>query len=44
MKMQDHWADYYDYVEKKVSAERLFDTSIAKQALQRLEAEKPFAK
>ena len=23
MKMQDYWADYYDYVEKKVSAERL---------------------
>jgi NitT/TauT family transport system substrate-binding protein len=44
MKMQDYWADYYDYVEKKVSAERLFDTSIAKEALRRLETEKPFAK
>ena len=44
MKMQDYWADYYDYVEKKISAERLFDTSIAKEALQRLGAEKPFAK
>lgn len=44
MKMQDYWADYYDYVEKKVSAERLFDTSIAKEALRRLDAEKPFAK
>jgi NitT/TauT family transport system substrate-binding protein len=44
MKMQDYWADYYDYVEKKVSAERLFDTSIAKEATRRLETEKPFAK
>ncbi len=44
MKMQDYWADYYDYIEKKVSAERLFDTSIAKEAVKRLEAEKPFAK
>jgi NitT/TauT family transport system substrate-binding protein len=44
MRMQDYWADYYDYVEKKVSAERLFDTSIARDALKRLETEKPFAK
>lgn len=44
MKMQDYWADYYDYIEKKVSAERLFDTSIANEAVKRLEAEKPFAK
>ena len=44
MKMQDYWSGYYDYVEKKVSAERLFDTSIAKEALKRLEAEKPFTK
>jgi NitT/TauT family transport system substrate-binding protein len=44
MRMQDYWADYYDYVEKKVSAERLFDTSIAKEAMRRLETEKPFAR
>ncbi|MDC7788890.1 ABC transporter substrate-binding protein [Rhodoplanes sp. TEM] len=44
MKMQDYWADYYDFVEKKVSAERLFDLTIAKEALARLEREKPFAK
>jgi len=43
MKMQDYWVDYCDYLEKMVSAERLFDTSIAKEALKRLEAEKPFA-
>jgi len=42
MKMQDYWADYYDYIEKKVSAERLFDTSIAKEAVKRLQTEKPF--
>ena len=44
MRMQDYWADYYDYVEKKVSAERLFDTSIAKEAMSRLQSEKPFNK
>ena len=44
MKMQDYWAGYYDYVEKKVTSERLFDLSIAKEALQRLETEKPFTK
>lgn len=44
MKMQDYWAGYYDYVEKKVTPERLFDLSIAKDALQRLETEKPFSK
>ena len=44
MRMQDYWADYYDYVEKKVSAERLFDTSIAKEAMNRLQSEKPFDK
>jgi hypothetical protein len=41
--MRDYWADYYDYVEKEVSADRLSDTSIAKQAMRRLETEKPFA-
>jgi hypothetical protein len=44
MKMQDYWADYYNYIEKKVTPERLFDLSIAKDALQRLESEKPFSK
>ena len=44
MKMQDYWASYYDYIEKKVTPERLFDLSIAKDALQRLETEKPFSK
>lgn len=44
LRMQDYWADYYNYVEKKVSADRLFDTSIAKEALKRLETEKPFGK
>jgi NitT/TauT family transport system substrate-binding protein len=44
MKMQDYWADYYGLVEKKVPAEKLFDLSIAKEAVERLEKEKPFAK
>lgn len=44
MKMQDYWADYYGLVEKKVSAEKLFDLSIAKEAVQRLATEKPFDK
>ena len=44
MRMQDYWADYYDYVEKKVSAERLFDTTIAKEAMSRLQSENPFDK
>ncbi|HWM82105.1 MAG TPA: ABC transporter substrate-binding protein [Pseudolabrys sp.] len=42
MKMQDYWADYYNYIEKKVSAERIFDTSISQEAVKRLQAEKPF--
>lgn len=44
MKMQDYWADYFNYIEKKVTADQLFDVSIAKQAKTRLEAEKPFGK
>lgn len=35
MKMQDYWADYYDYIENKVTAEQLFDIEIAKEALAR---------
>ena len=44
MRMQDYWADYYNLIEKKVTAEQLFDTSIAKEASRRLETEKPFGK
>ena len=44
MRMQDYWADYYNLIEKKVTAEQLFDTSIAKEASRRLAAEKPFGK
>ena len=43
MKMQDYWADYYDFIEKKVTAEQLFDTAIADEAMARLEKERPFA-
>jgi len=43
MGMQDFWSGkYFNYVEKKVSREQLFDLSIAKEAKARLEKEKPF--
>ena len=43
MAMQDFWSGkYFNYVEKKVSREQLFDLSIAKEAKARLEKEKPF--
>jgi NitT/TauT family transport system substrate-binding protein len=42
--MQDYWADYFTYVEKKTPRDRLFDLSIAPEAKRRLAAEKPFAK
>jgi len=44
MAMQDYWADYFTYVEKKVSRDQLFDLSVAKEATQRLDRETPFAK
>lgn len=43
MKMQDYWSGKeFHYVEKKVTAEQLFDLSIAKEAKARLDREKPF--
>jgi NitT/TauT family transport system substrate-binding protein len=43
MGMQDFWSGkYFNYVEKKVSREQLFDLSIAKEAKARLDKEKPF--
>ena len=44
MAMQDYWADYFKYVETKVTREQLFDLSIAKEAKKRLDTEKPFGK
>jgi NitT/TauT family transport system substrate-binding protein len=45
MAMQDFWSGkYFNYVEKKVSREQLFDLSIAKEAKGRLEKDQPFAK
>ncbi len=44
MHMQDYWADYFHYVEKKVTREQLFDLSVAQEAKKRLDAEKPFGK
>ena len=42
MKMQDYWADYYHLIEHKVMPEQMFDLSIAKEAVERLNKEKPF--
>jgi NitT/TauT family transport system substrate-binding protein len=43
MAMQDFWSGkYFNYVEKKVTREQLFDLSIAKEAKARLEKERPF--
>jgi NitT/TauT family transport system substrate-binding protein len=43
MAMQDFWSGkYFNYVEKKVAREQLFDLSIAKEAKARLDKEKPF--
>ncbi len=42
MDMQDYWANYFNYVERKVTREQLFDLSIAKEAKMRLDKEQPF--
>ena len=43
MAMQDFWSGkFFNYVEKKVPREQLFDLSIAKEAKARLDKEKPF--
>lgn len=39
---QDLWADTFSMVSKKVPAAQIFDNSIAREALARLEKEKPF--
>jgi NitT/TauT family transport system substrate-binding protein len=44
MAMQDYWASYFTYVEKKVSEDQLFDLGIAKEAAARLAREQPFGK
>ena len=44
MTMQDYWADYFTYVEKKATREQLFDLSVAQEAKKRLDAEAPFKK
>ena len=41
--MQDFWSSkYFNFVEKKVTREQLFDLSVAKEAKARLDREKPF--
>ena len=42
MAQQDFWADTFKVVERKVPQDRVIDASIAKEAVQRLAAEKPF--
>ena len=43
MAMQDFWSGkYFNFVEKKVTREQLFDLSVVKEAKARLEREKPF--
>ena len=42
MQQQDFWADIFKLVEHKVPQGRVIDMSIAKEAAQRLAAEKPF--
>jgi NitT/TauT family transport system substrate-binding protein len=43
MNMQDFWSGKdFHFVEKKVSAEQLFDLTVAKEAKNRLDREKPF--
>jgi hypothetical protein len=42
MAQQDFWADTFNIVERKVPEGRVIDASIAKEAVQRLTAEKPF--
>jgi len=43
MAMQDFWSSkYFNFVEKKVTREQLFDLSVAKEAKARLDREKPF--
>ena len=41
--MQDYWADYFTFVEKKVPRAQLFELSVAEEAQRRLRTEKPFA-
>ena len=41
--MQDFWSGkYFNFVEKKISREQLFDLGVAKEAAARLAKEKPF--
>ena len=43
MEMQDFWSGkYFNFVEKKITREQLFDLSVASEAKARLDREKPF--
>jgi NitT/TauT family transport system substrate-binding protein len=42
LSQQDFWSDTFALVEKKVAAAQIFDSSVATEAMKRLEQEKPF--
>jgi NitT/TauT family transport system substrate-binding protein len=39
---QDHWVDHFNLIERRVSADQIFDLTIARDADTRLSKEKPF--
>jgi NitT/TauT family transport system substrate-binding protein len=44
MAMQDFWSGkYFNYVERRVSREQLFDLNLAKEAKAKLDKDRPFA-
>ena len=42
LKQQDFWSNTFKLVERKVTASQIFESSIASEAIKRLEQEKPF--
>jgi NitT/TauT family transport system substrate-binding protein len=42
--MQDYWADYFTYVEKKATRDQIFDLSVAQEAKRRLDHDRPFGR
>src|SRR3984957_12305849 len=42
LRMQDYWVDYFHLASEKLTAEQLFDLSIAKEAQERLDRDHPF--
>lgn len=44
MKMQDYWADYFKFVQRKVPEAQLLDLSVAREAKTRLDRQNPFTR